>query len=70
MGVMERLILSDGQWNWMPAHIIEDERSRGTSGRDDRMFVEGALWIVRTGSRWRDLPGAFGEWNSVSGDAG
>jgi transposase-like protein len=23
------------------------------------------FWIVRTGSPWRDLPAAFGEWNSV-----
>ena len=29
------------------------------------MFVEGVLWIVRTGSPWRDLPETFGEWNSV-----
>jgi hypothetical protein len=29
------------------------------------MFVEGALWMVRTGSPWRDLPKAFGDWNSV-----
>jgi len=27
--------------------------------------VEGVLWIVRTGSPWRDLPEAFGDWNSV-----
>jgi putative transposase len=65
MGFMERLILSDGQWARMAAHIIGDERSRGTSGRDNRLFVEGVLWIVRTGSPWRDLPAAFGEWNSV-----
>jgi putative transposase len=29
------------------------------------MFVEGVLWIVRTGSPWRDLPETFGDWNSV-----
>ena len=27
--------------------------------------MEGVLWIVRTGSPWRDLPEAFGDWNSV-----
>jgi transposase len=29
------------------------------------MFVEVVLWIVRTGSPWRDLPEAFGDWNRV-----
>jgi transposase len=23
------------------------------------------LWVVRTGSPWRDLPGVFGKWNTV-----
>jgi putative transposase len=29
------------------------------------MFVEAVLWIVRTGSPWRDLPEVFGDWNSA-----
>jgi transposase len=65
LGVLGRLVLSDRMWARMAPHIIGDERSRGSSGRDNRMFVEGVLWIVRTGSPWRDLPEAFGEWNSV-----
>ena len=29
------------------------------------MFVEGMLWIARTGSPWRDLPPEFGKWNTA-----
>jgi putative transposase len=46
-------------------HIIGNKRSRGTSGLDNRMFVEDVLWIVCTGSPWRDLPEVFGDWNNV-----
>ena len=65
MGVMERLVLSDAQWNRISGLIIGRPDQRGSTGRDNRMFVEGVLWIVRTGSPWRDLPEAFGEWNSA-----
>ena len=50
MGVLDRLMLRDDQWERMSAYIIGDERTRGSSGRDNRMFVEAVLWIVRTGS--------------------
>lgn len=65
MGASDRLVLDNDAWSRISPHIIGDERSRGTSGRDNRMFVEGVLWIVRTGAPWRDLPEMFGDWNSV-----
>lgn len=65
MGVLERLILRDNQWDRISRHIIGDARTRGSSGRDNRMFVEAVLWIACTGSPWRDLPEVFGDWNSV-----
>ena len=65
LGVMDRLVLSDDQWETMSGLIIGRPDQCGSTGRDNRMFVEGVLWIVRTGSPWRDLPEAFGEWNSV-----
>src|SRR5712664_4284293 len=62
---MERLVLSDAAWERMAPLIIGRPDQKGSTGRDNRMFVEGVLWIVRTGSPWRDLPEAFGDWNSV-----
>ena len=62
---MDRLVLSDAQWRLISGLIIGRPDQRGSTGRDNRMFVEGVLWIVRTGAPWRDLPQAFGDWNSV-----
>ena len=65
MGVIDRLVLEDEQWERISRLIIGRPDQRGSTGRDNRMFVEGVLWIVRTGAPWRDLPEVFGEWNSV-----
>ena len=65
MGVLDRLVLSDAAWERMAPLIIGRPDQKGSTGRDNRMFVEGVLWIVRTGAPWRDLHSAFGNWNSV-----
>jgi len=67
---MDRLVLSDWQWDRICGLIIGRPDQRGSTGRDNGMFVEGVLWIVRTGSPWRDLPEVFGEWNSVFASVG
>ena len=60
-----RLVLSEEQWARVEGLCIGKVGDPGVSGRDNRMFVEGVLWIARTGSPWRDLPAPFGLWNSV-----
>ena len=67
MGVMDRLVLvlSDEQWMAIAPAIIGRPDQPGSTGRDNRMFVEAVLWIVRTGAPWRDLPEVFGNWNSA-----
>ena len=60
MGVLDRLVLRDEQWDRIAGLIIGRPDQRGSTGRDNRMFVEGVLWIVRTGAPWRDLPKCSG----------
>ena len=60
-----RLMLSDEQWARIEGLVAGKPSDRGSTGRDNRIFVEGVLWIARTGSPWRDLPDEFGNWNSV-----
>ena len=63
--MLDRLVLSDAQWARMAPLVAGRSDTRGATGRDNRLFVEAVLWIVRTGAPWRDLPDAFGAWNSA-----
>jgi putative transposase len=54
---MDRLVLSNGQWEQISGLIIGRPDQCGPTGRDNRMFVEGVLWIVRAGSPWRSARG-------------
>ncbi len=58
-------MLSDAQWAKMEPHCLGKPSDPGRSGTNNRLFVEGVLWIARTGSPWRDLPPLFGKWNTV-----
>jgi transposase len=50
--------LSDAQWKVVQPLLQEKTRSdgRGRPWRDARAVLDGVLWILRTGARWRDLP--------------
>jgi len=63
--LVERFVLTDAQWAKMEPHCLGKPTDSGRSGSDNRRFVEAVLWIVRTGSPWRDLPPLFGNWHTV-----
>lgn len=62
---MDRLCLTDVQWDKIADLLPGKPGDPGRSGADNRLFVEAVLWIARTGAPWRDLPASFGNWNSV-----
>jgi transposase len=51
-------MLSDEQWNriapYFPKHPPSPKGGRPRA--DDRECLEGILWLIRTGSRWQDIP--------------
>ena len=62
---MIRRELTDVQWSRISSLVPGKEGDKGRTGEDNRLFVDAVLWILRTGAPWRDLPSAFGKWNSV-----
>ena len=57
--------MTDAQWQAIEPYCLGKRGYPGQTGGDGRLFLEAVLWIVRTGSLWRDLPKEFGCWNSV-----
>jgi len=61
----DRFVVDDTAWEKVAPLLPGKPTDPGGTGKDNRLFLEAVLWRVRTGVPWRDLPGAFGKWNSV-----
>ena len=60
-----RITLTDRQWNLIEPILPGRPGKPGRNGNDNRMSVEGMIWICRTGAPWRDLPAVYGKWDTV-----
>jgi len=61
---MTRHRLTDEQWESI-ADIFPPPAATGRPPSDRRKILDGILWIMRTGSPWRDLPEEYGPWSTV-----
>jgi Putative transposase of IS4/5 family (DUF4096) len=58
--------LSDALWEkirlLLPKYVFQARRQVA----DPRLIIEAILWVIDTGSSWREIPERFGPWSSVA----
>ena len=57
--------LTDEYWEQVHPLLPPQKPATGRRAVDHRLMLEGMLWVVRTGSSWRELPERFGPWSTV-----
>ncbi len=62
---MTEVKLRSDQWRKIRGFLDESPKVYVGPERRCRRFVEGVLWIARSGAQWRLLPERYGNWNSV-----
>ena len=56
--------LSDARWGRIKGLLPANGR-RGGQWKDHRLMIDGILWALSDGGRWRNVPAEFGPWQSV-----
>ena len=64
MGI-KRYELNETQWAKIAPLLPGKVGDPGRSGADNRLFVNGCLWVLRSGAHWCDLPERYGKWKTV-----
>lgn len=63
---MASVHLQEKQWIKIRDFLRDDPNAYiGQDEGECRRFVEGVLWITRSGASWRLLPAEYGKWNTV-----
>jgi transposase len=62
---MERVYLQNNEWIKILAFLRTCQGIYVGSEAKCRRFLNGVLWVMRSGAQWRLLPASYGKWNSV-----
>lgn len=59
------LELSEERWAQISPLLPPQRPAIGRPAHDHRAILAGILWVIRTGSSWREVPEHFGPWQTV-----
>lgn len=60
----KRYELTEAQWQRIEQVLPGKKGDRGRTAQDNRLFVNGVLWVLRSGAFWSDMPERYGNWKS------
>ena len=60
--------LQEEQWELI-APLLPKPKRRGRPRAEDRRTLNGILWVLRSGARWKDLPPKYGAGPLATGDS-
>lgn len=58
--MVKRYELTDVQWERICELLPGKKSDPGRTAADNRLFVNGCLWVLRSGAHWHDLPERYG----------
>ena len=62
---MKRYELGASQWRKIEGFLPGRPGSVGVTAKDNRNFVNGVLWVLRSGAHWKHVPTEYGNWKSI-----
>ena len=57
--------LADREWERLLPLLPPQKPRTGRPAKDHRTVISAILWVLRTGAPWRDLPRAYGPWQTI-----
>ena len=61
----KRYELDDQQWARIAEMLPGKKSDPGRTAKDNRLFVNAVLWVLRSGAQWDELPERYGKYKSV-----
>jgi transposase len=61
----KRYELSEAQWAAIKDLLPGKVSDVGRTAKDNLQFMNGCLWVIRSGAPWCDMPERYGKWKSV-----